>query len=230
MTDDYKDPNFDPNDEACWNRYLAARSGNEKQARKMLDETIAWRKSYFPLNRSVVESEANGKTFVSPHKDRDGRTIVVMRNRLENSKSHEGNVMHLVYQMERAVRATQNGKWDLIIDFEGYSLKNAPPLKTSKATLSIMQNHYPERLHRAYLVCAPLLFSLAFKAVSPFVDPVTRQKIVFLKHKEDLMKHFDASSIEKSLGGTSDYVYDAKEYLGQENRPEDDWMFRGASS
>lgn len=63
---------------------------------------------------------------------------------------------HLVYTMERAVaagdQAAKSEKIVLIIDYEGFTLSGGPPLKTSQETLSILQNHYPERLQCAYLI------------------------------------------------------------------------------
>lgn len=207
-------------DEACCDRYLRARNFNLSAARQMLEETIAWRQSYFPLDRDIITREANGKTFVSPHCDDSGRVILVMRNKLENTKDHHGNVMHLVYQMERAVLATSetaHEKWNLLIDFDGYSMFNAPPMKTSKATLYTMQSHYPERLHKAYLISAPWLFNAVFKAISPFIDPVTRDKIVFVNKPQHLFNFgFPRSSIETCLGGDSRYVFDKSAYLAAE--------------
>lgn len=226
--EDTHDPAF-PVDEACCLRYLRARDFDLKKATKMLLETLRWRKSFGVSTLAVdkfrtIEKEcATGKTFVMPTVDREGRAIVVMRNRHENTFDHDGNVAHLVYQMERAVKAAnatdkKQDMWNLIIDFEGYSLRNAPPMKTSRATLGAMQDHYPERLHRAFLVDAPWIFNAFFKMISPFIDPKTKEKIVFVKgtpaqRAKVLEEHFPLESIEKALGGKSDYEYSASEYL-----------------
>lgn len=42
------------------------------------------------------------------------------------------------------------------------------------------QNHFPERLGKAVNYKPPTLFNLAWRAISPFVDPHTRDKLVFL--------------------------------------------------
>ena len=74
-------------------------------------------------------------------------------------------------------------------------MKNAP-MKTSRATLSILQNHYPERLHRFLLLNVPTIFSVFWNAIRPFIDPVTRKKIVFVKGSPEkraavLLEHYE---------------------------------------
>ena len=75
---------------------------------------------------------------------------------LTRTPVHHTVQKHLVYTMERAVavgeQAAKSEKIVLIIDYEGFTLSGGPPLKTSQETLSILQNHYPERLQCAYLI------------------------------------------------------------------------------
>jgi hypothetical protein len=58
------------------------------------------------------------------------------------------------------------GKMTWLIDFEGYSLRNAPAVRTSLGVLHILQNHYPERLGGAVCYHAPGLFSMTWKVGS----------------------------------------------------------------
>ena len=70
-----------------------------------------------------------------------------------------------MYNIERAVAAIEarrgsapDDKWTILLDFNGYSLFNAPPFETTKWTIKIVQDFYPERLHVAMMVDAPTLF------------------------------------------------------------------------
>ena len=65
-----------------------------------------------------------------------------------------------------------------LLDYVGYNRKNQPPFTVSMQTLHIVQNHYPERLGRAVNFQPPFLFDLFWRAIRPFVDPVTRDKLV----------------------------------------------------
>ena len=133
-------------------RYLRARNGDNEKALQLLNGTIKWRKE-FGLDKmndwaDIIKTEnASGKCY-SRGIDKEGHVIVYMKPRLENSKSHDSNLKHLVYHLERAISIMENNdqgveKMILIIDFEGYSLLNAPPMKTSMATLHILQDYYP---------------------------------------------------------------------------------------
>ncbi len=57
--------------------------------------------------------------------------------------------------------------------------KSARVLTFINQVLNILQNHYPERLGKAYLIEIPFLLNAFFKLFMPLVDPVTKEKVKF---------------------------------------------------
>jgi hypothetical protein len=97
--------------------------------------------------------------------DRHSRPIIVMDPSRENSKNHDSQLRHLVWQLERAkrkmnVRPHAEGpaadeaqakpafveKYCLFINMERNSIWNSPPLKTSMETLKTLTDRLPEHL------------------------------------------------------------------------------------
>lgn len=220
-------------------RYLRARQWDLAKARLMLRATLAWRASYRPdlVSWADVCGEAEtGKLFVSPHRDLEGRPVIVMRPRHENSRDRDAQLKLLVYVLEVASRRADerllggggvsgNGgnsnssivdageaKATILVDFEGYSLSNAPPIRTALATMDILQNHYPERLGRAVCWRAPALFSVTWRAVAPLVDPVTKAKIAFVEDAQAITAHFDQEHVEVCCGGKAAPLFEKGAY------------------
>ena len=167
---------------------------------------------------------ADGKVFTAG-RDHSGRPILWLRSKNERTFDNDGwkcgNLINLVYNMERAIHqlpAGGDGKWLLIIDFNGYSMLNAPPMSTSKHTIKILQDHYPERLHCAILVAAPGLFRFAWAALSPFIDKVTKEKVEWcvgapLVQRELLQRYAPLDQLEVAIGGDKTTVFDPARYL-----------------
>lgn len=92
------------------------------------------------------------------------------------------NLTYLAYTLERAAAhsaaAGGDGRCVVITDYAAgdFSLRRAPSLSTTKETLSIIQNHYPERLAAVFLCDSPSFFYPIFRMVKPFIDPVTAAK------------------------------------------------------
>eukprot|EP00968_Pinguiococcus_pyrenoidosus_P011656 scaffold955_cov250-Pinguiococcus_pyrenoidosus.AAC.3 len=143
-----------------------------------------------------------------------------MRPAFENTGDHDGNINHLIYNMERAcamlrAKATGVEKLMLLVDYKNYSLFNAPPMKTSRATLDILQNHYPERLGCAMLLNPPFIFRAFWAAISPFIDPVTADKIQFVTGSESarlehLSEYLDINKLEEGAGGRNTVPFDSQ--------------------
>eukprot|EP00904_Undaria_pinnatifida_P011952 jgi/Undpi1/7888/HiC_scaffold_24.g10360.m1 len=219
-----------PLDDACLARYLRARSGNVEKAATMLSATLAWRKEFglpevLKDEVDVIAKEnSTGKVYVSGF-DRQGRPIVVMRPRKENTHDHDGNIKHIVYQMERARAILQrtSGGFDkvcIMIDYVGFSVRNASSMKTNMKTLSILQSHYPETLGVAYLVSPPFVFRSFWKVIYPFIDNDTKGKFCFVPGSSkgdaaqaEFAKNFDLDQLEESFGGNYKTKFDSALYM-----------------
>ena len=76
--------------------------------------------------------------------------------------------------------------------------------------LNILQQHYPERLGRAFVINVPFLLNAFYKMITPFMDPVTREK---LKFNPNCVKegHFESDMLIKGNWGggrTIEYVHE----------------------
>ena len=98
-----------------------------------------------------------------------------------------------------------------LLEMDGYSPRNSPPFAVTRQSISILQNHYPERLGWAILSRPPCVFSLLWRAINPFLDEETRNKVVMVKAGSDVVKSLkgvvDASAIDSTMGGKRNGEY-----------------------
>ncbi len=214
-------------------RYLRARDHDVDKAFAMLTASLQWRvkervRDYLSAASSsrweVIRSEAEtGKMFVLPGRAKLDRPIIVMRPGLENSADPDKNMMYLVYTLERASAMCQpgsDGKFVVIEDYSAgeFSLRRAPSLATSKRTLAIMQDHFPERLGQSILVDAPSFLNTLFKILKTFMDARTVAKLHFVDRADAATDSVCQATLEPSstpteYGGKLDFKFDAKEYF-----------------
>ncbi|KAA3457504.1 phosphatidylinositol transfer protein PDR16-like [Gossypium australe] len=208
--------------DACLRRYLEARNWNVDKAKKMLEETLKWRLSYKPEEirwHEVAHEGETGKVSRANFHDHQGRTVLIMRPGMQNTKSAENNIRHLVYLLENAIMNLAEGQEQMswLIDFTGFSLNTSIPIKVARDIVYILQGHYPERLASAFLCNPPKVFEAFYKAVKYFLDPKTAQKVKFVypKNKDsvELMKsYFDVKDLPGEFGGNGTLKYDHEEF------------------
>ncbi|XP_016460375.1 uncharacterized protein LOC107783862 isoform X1 [Nicotiana tabacum] len=215
--------------DASISRYLMARSWNVKKAARMLKATLKWRSEYKPeeIRWDDVASEAEtGKIYRSNYTDKQGRTVLVMRPRCQNTKSVKGQIKYLVYCMENAVVNLPEDQEQMVwlIDFHGFNLSHIS-IKVTKETAHVLQEHYPERLGIAILYDAPKIFEPFWKVAKPFLDPKTASKVNFVysddpNSKKIMEELFDMRLLESAFGGDDKADFDINKYA--ERMREDD--------
>jgi CRAL/TRIO domain len=173
----------------------------------------------------IAKENETGKIYCRGF-DAQGRCLLLMRPGRENTMREDDNMRHLVFQLEKAIACSAKngqGKLCLVIDYDGFTLAKSPPLATSKRTLDILQRHYCERMHRAYVCNPPFVFRSFWAIIKPFVDPVTKEKVCFCVGKKGFAKIADDlggtdpahRQLEKCASGVETVRdFDSKEYLG----------------
>ncbi|PVV01356.1 hypothetical protein BB560_002475 [Smittium megazygosporum] len=215
-------------------RFVRARNCDYQNTKKAVIKTLKWRIEYRPhaIKLSEVEIELRtGKSYFNGF-DLHGRPILYFRPHLENTKDPENQIRLVVFQMELAEKLFPKGasKLVIIIDVSKLSLSNSVSPKTATKFLEILQSHYPERLGKGVIVNPPSIFVLFYRMVSPFIDPVTKNKISFVDTKKqkpssdagsinssatwlNMSELFDLDILESSVSGRFNYKYNHRAYL-----------------
>ncbi|KAI9736153.1 MAG: hypothetical protein M1834_001038 [Cirrosporium novae-zelandiae] len=197
----------------CLLRYLRASKWNLHHAEQRVLGTMTWRREYgvegFTSEYISPENET-GKQIIFGY-DINGRTCHYMAPARQNTKKSDRQIHHVVWMLEREIDILPPGQETicLLINFKESSSGSNPSIAQGKQVLDILQNHYPERLGRALIINVPWFVWGFFKVITPFIDPLTREKLHF---NEDLTKHVPPSQLTKAFGGEVDFEYDHSVY------------------
>ncbi|KIZ00857.1 Uncharacterized protein MNEG_7107 [Monoraphidium neglectum] len=180
-------------DAACLQRYLRARGKDVGKASAMLKHTLEWRREFGvdKLRLSDYDSFlAEGWIYLLGNDDA-GHSVMMLRkraSRLEDDRQ-ENFLGFLVLTLESSIRMMKHGQetWTWLLDMSNYDSRNSPRFDFTVRVLQLVANHYPERLNKVFIVDAPTLFWVLFKALCPFLDPVTKAKVEFVQANDELL-------------------------------------------
>lgn len=197
----------------CLFRYLRATTWKVDQAATRLKSTLVWRREYgtdkFTADYISPENETGKQVILGW--DVDGRPCCYLRPSKQNTERSDRQIEHLVYMLERTIDLMPPGQemLALLINFAETKQGQGATLAQGKQTLNILQNHYPERLGRALVTNVPWVIWGFFKMITPFIDPITREKIKF---NEDMKIYVPREQLMKEATGDVNFQYDHKTY------------------
>ncbi|MCO5552855.1 hypothetical protein L7F22_006373 [Adiantum nelumboides] len=207
--------------DGCLHRYLRATNWSKRKAAKMIKDTMNWREHYKPHQvkwDEIAKEAETGKIYRANFRDRDERTVLVMRPGVENTSQLDGQIRYLVYCMENAIMNLPADQEQMVwlVDFEGWNMSMVP-LRTARETAHVLQNHYPERLAYAILYNPPKVFEMFWNVVRPFLDPDTQKKVKFVYSRDEDSKRlmeslFDLDKLECAFGGRNTCRFNTDEY------------------
>ncbi|RPA79185.1 CRAL/TRIO domain-containing protein [Ascobolus immersus RN42] len=195
----------------CFLRYLRATKWDLPAAIKRLEGTLVWRREFGvdKITRDYISIEnETGKQWLLGY-DKNARPCLSLNPINQNTDPSHRQVEHLVYMLERAIDLMPPGQETLALLIDFASGGKAPGMSIAKEVLSILQNHYPERLGKALVNNVPWLVNTFFKLIMPFVDAHTRSKVGF---NCDVREFVPLDQLEKRLGGNVDFKYEHSIY------------------
>lgn len=145
--------------------------------------------------------------------DNDARPCLYLKPGRQNTKPSTRQVQHLVFMLERVIDYMPSGQDSLalLIDFKDHGATGGkiPPVGVGRQVLHILQTHYPERLGKALLTNIPWYAWTFLKLIHPFIDPLTREKLVF---DEPFPEYVPGDMLDKDFGGDVNFEYDHEKY------------------
>ncbi|CAN1317917.1 SEC14 cytosolic factor [Linum perenne] len=206
-----QDPSSKEVDDGMLRRFLRARDMDVEKASTMFLKYLKWKHSFLPNGTSSITTSdistdiSHNKVFLQGT-DRTGRPICVAfggrhfqnKNfRITSRNSAQGNLLWIC-SMEEGQE-----KFMAIGDLEGWGYANSD-IRGYLAALHILQDYYPERLGKLFIVHVPYVFMAVWKVIYPFIDSNTKKKIVFVdnkKLKSTLLEDIDESQLPEIYGG-----------------------------
>jgi len=151
--------------------------------------------------RAAVDSDLKKQAAFIRGTDKEGRALLVGRSRLVEGTDDVEFVTTQLYLIERALATTEfitkgvEEKIVVVFDFSEFYASLSPAWESIKTLVHILGNYYPERLIRFIATDPPFWMRTSYSLLSPFIDPITREKYVLVygdESKQVLKKYIDA--------------------------------------
>ncbi|GMH03682.1 hypothetical protein Nepgr_005521 [Nepenthes gracilis] len=208
------DPSSKEVEDSVLRRFLRARDLQVEMGGGLLLKYLKWRREFLP-NGGVVESEilndiGHNKAFIQGF-DKHARPIAVVFGARHFPNKHLDEfrrfIVCLFDKLCARIPAGQE-KFVVIADLQGWGYSNMD-IRGYLGIFSILQDFYPERLGRLFMIHVPRLFATAWKIVYPFIDTKTRTKIIFVESrmlKSTLLEEIDEDQLPEIYGGRQPLV------------------------
>ncbi|KAK4434023.1 hypothetical protein Salat_0565000 [Sesamum alatum] len=188
---------------ACVERFLRAKGNSVKKAAKHLRNCLSWRDS-LPTEHLMADEFsaelAEGVAYVSGH-DHEFRPVLIFRMKQDYQKCHSQKMFTrlLVFTLEVAIQTMPKNVDQFVLLFDASFFRSASAfMNMLLPTLKIVADYYPLRLHKAFVIDPPSLFSYLWKGVKPFVELSPLTMVVSSLDVEESLHFNDLTSYPRA--------------------------------
>lgn len=205
-----QDPAAKGVDDFMIRRFLRSRDGNLEKASDMFLKFLKWRRAAAPtgfISEAQIQNELPQRKLIIQGFSKKGSPILIaFPSKHYPAKRVLNELKNLVvYYLDKLCASMPRDQEKLvsIVDFQGWGYSNCD-IRGYLASLDILQNYYPERLGKVFLIHVPSLFMKAWKIIYPFIDKNTRNKFIFVEDKNlkaSLLEDIDEDQLPEIYGG-----------------------------
>lgn len=146
----------------CLLRYLRASKWNVSEAITRLQRTLTWRREYGMENLTadyISPENETGKQIILGY-DIHARPCLYLLPSNQNTEKSDRQIQHLVFMLERVIDLMGPGQETiaLVVNYSDSKSGQNATVGQARQTLSILQNHYPERMGRALVINGTYLY------------------------------------------------------------------------
>ncbi|XP_022934410.1 phosphatidylinositol transfer protein 3-like [Cucurbita moschata] len=188
---------------ACVDRFLKAKGDNVKKAAKSLRACLSWRDS-IGIDHLIADEFsaelADGVAYVAGH-DEESRPVLIFRIKQDYQKFHSQKLFArlVVFTLEVAIGTMPKNVDQMIILLDASFYRSASAfINLLLPMLKIVADFYPRRLHSAFVIDPPSLFTYLWKGVRPFVELSTVTMVISSLDFEDSLEFNDFAAYPRA--------------------------------
>lgn len=187
-------------------RFLRGRKGDADKAFRAMAKHDQWRTSQDvdTVSEKNVSVDCRRKLIFGENlRLKDGTPVVyiIVRYHDKHESDLEELKTYIVSAFEEALllSAPSEERMSIVFDLAGFNL-SCMDYEAVRAIIDILSFNYPETLSRALLINAPMLFSACWYVIAPWIDEVTRAKVVF-DSAAKIAEHADVRTVPRDVTG-----------------------------
>ncbi|XP_031491408.1 sec14 cytosolic factor-like [Nymphaea colorata] len=199
-------------------RFLVARSMDPKKAARMFVQWKTWRAEIAPLGYipedEVLDELGSQKIFLQGPSRSGFAVFIILARKHFAPKDFLQLKRFVVHILDKTLMSceghAEKGKEKIvaILDLQKISLANID-VRSLIAGFQTLQDYYPERLAKVFIVSMPLIFVGAWKIVSAFLSKTTLDKVQIVKSEEGraaMLKEIGEETLPVEYGGSAKLV------------------------
>ncbi|XP_043514882.1 motile sperm domain-containing protein 2-like isoform X2 [Frieseomelitta varia] len=156
---------------------------------------------------NVIKEYLNSELCFIHGKDRDGKTMFIIRCKLHTKGSKDFSQLQklVVYWFERLERQTNGNQISLFFDMSDTGILNMD-MEFIKYLINLCKNYYPNFLNYIIIFEMPWILNTGFKIIKSWLPPKAIPKIKFVQ-KNNIHEFVEPNDILTCWGGSNEYVF-----------------------